>query len=119
MFGIGIDIVRIDRIEKLWQQYGNKFLKKIFHEEEIQEAQLKGHFIQSIAGKFAAKEAFIKAISDLTDQPISFLDITVLSDSNNKPQIKNTENLKLSFPCQFYLSITHEKEYAVSVVVSS
>jgi holo-[acyl-carrier protein] synthase len=118
MIGIGIDIVRIDRIEKLYTSYGERFLKKIFHENEIKEAMEKGHFIQSIAGKFAAKEAFIKATTSLFNQSISFLDILVLCDSNNKPTIKNTENSVLSFPCQFHVSISHEKEYAVSVVAA-
>ena len=116
MFEIGVDIVRIERIEKLWNSYGNRFLAKIFHQEEMEEAKIKGHYFQSLAGKFAAKEAFIKATSCFINQPISFLDIIVLSDSKNKPYIKNTENLRISFPCQFRVSISHEKEYAVSVV---
>jgi holo-[acyl-carrier protein] synthase len=116
MLGIGVDIVRIERIEKLWILYGDKFLKKIFFPEEIKESKEKGHFIQSISGKFSAKEAFIKATSSLVNQPISFLDILILSDSNNKPYITFTRNLVLRYPYQFLVSISHEKEYALSVV---
>lgn len=118
MKGIGIDIVNINRIEKLCNHYQEKFLRKIFVPEEIEEAQKKGHFYQSIAGKFAAKEAYIKATSSLVKQPISFLDISVLSDSKGKPYIKKIGGPEVDPLCQFQVSISHEKEYAVSVVVA-
>lgn len=117
MIGIGIDIVRIDRIEKMWNLYREKFLQKIFFDDEIKEALKKGHFISTIAGKFAAKEAFIKAVSGIANQPVPFLSFKVLCDATGKPQIINTENLKIGFPCQKFVSISHEKEYAVAVVV--
>lgn len=119
MKGLGIDIVQIKRIENLYHLYGNKFLEKIFSPAEIDESTKKGHFIQSIAGKFAAKEAFIKATSGLLEIQLSFLDILILCDLSNKPyiSIKNKKDIKPNY--KFLVSISHEKEYAVSVVLVS
>jgi len=117
LFEIGIDVVGIKRISKLYSLYGEKFLSKILNPEEIQEAKIKGHFIQSIAGKFAAKEAYIKASSSLRSYNLSLLEINILSDSINKPFIclkktrtEETDHLSIR------VSISHEKEYAVAVV---
>ncbi len=114
--GIGIDIVSIPRIEKIYETHKNKFLNKIFTEDEINEAKRRGHFILSIAGKFAAKEAFIKA----SINPLNFKKIEVLSDKNNKPYISllNLNNKKTKRQlCKCYLSISHEQEIAIAVVI--
>jgi holo-[acyl-carrier protein] synthase len=117
MFEIGIDIVSIVRINKLYSLYGEKFLSKILNPEEIQEAKIKGHFIQSIAGKFAAKEAYIKASSSLRSHILSLLEINVLCDSTNKPYIcQKTTRTEDTDHLSVRVSISHEKEYAVAVV---
>ena len=106
--GVGIDIVSINRIAKIYYKYKEKFTDKIFTLNEIKEANEKGHFIQSISGKFSAKEAFIKA----SIQKISNLkDIEILSNIEGKPCISH-ENKKYNL-----VSISHEKDYAIAVVI--
>ncbi len=107
-FEIGIDIVNINRIKTMVETYGAKFLNKIYTQNELEEAKRGGHFYQSLAGKFAAKEAFFKTQSiDI----ITFKNIEILSAPGGKPycifratKIKNCT-----------LSISHEKHYAVAV----
>jgi holo-[acyl-carrier protein] synthase len=113
--GLGIDIVSISRIDSIYEKYKNKFLDKIFTKNEINEAIEKGHFIQSISGKFAAKEAFIKANSFKTNT-INLKEIEILTDKkDNKPYVyfKNTNETK-----KYFLSISHEIEYAVAIVIA-
>jgi holo-[acyl-carrier protein] synthase len=109
----GLDIVDISRIQRLIDAYGSKFLSKIYTLREINEAKNKGHFAQSLSGKFAAKEAFIKTFSSDEATFISFSDIEILSDKNGKPfcffQGSKKENL--------ILSISHERSYAVAGVI--
>ena len=109
----GIDIVDISRIQKLIDTFGSRFLSRIFSQREVAEAKQKGHFTQSLSGKFAAKEAFIKTCSTDEIPCISFSDIEILSDKNGKPscffQGSKKENLSLS--------ISHEQTYAVAGII--
>ena len=105
---VGIDIVKIDRIEKLFGKYGKKFLNKIFNEQEIEEIEKLNNFkrkIEKIAGKFAAKESVFK----VDNRFINFKKIEILTDSSGKPFVKNYPDISVS--------ISHEKEYAVAVAV--
>ena len=111
--GIGIDIVSISRIRKLYELYKDKFLDRIFTKNEIEESIRKGHFISSIAGKFAAKEAFIKAYSSY----LSFKQIEVLSSENGKPCINISNNKPTKELKNCFLSISHEQEIAIAVVI--
>lgn len=109
----GIDIVDISRIQRLIDTFGSKFLSKVFSPREVAEANAKGHFVQSLSGKFAAKEAFIKTSSATEIPSISFADIEILSDENGKPscffQGSKKENI--------ILSISHEQTYAVAGLI--
>ena len=104
---IGIDIVAIKRISKLYEKFGINFLKRIFTEKEIEEIMLISNSqrkIEKISGKFAAKEAVFK----LNLSYKSFKEIEILTDENGAPFL--TDN-------KATLSISHEKEYAVAVAL--
>ncbi len=109
----GLDIVDIKRIKNLVDQYGNRFLFRIFSINEIEEAKKRGHYFSSLAGKFAAKEAFIKAFPFSKDQVILFSDIEILSDSFGKPwcYYKRVKIIHSN------LSISHEKNYAIAGLI--
>ena len=107
--GIGIDIVEIKKFSN--KPYGTNmnFYKKIFHESEITYCLSHKNSAQYFAGKFAIKESVIKSIP----KNINFLDI-LIDYSNSKP----TVTLINDFSYSFLVSLTHEKLYAVSVVIS-
>src|SRR5437016_843460 len=83
--GIGTDIIEIGRIEKIISRYGQKFLDRIFTKRE-QEYCLK-HKMSSrhFAGRFAAKEAVVKALGTGITLHVAWTDIEILNDSQGKP----------------------------------
>jgi holo-[acyl-carrier protein] synthase len=103
---IGIDIVDVSRIAALAESHGERFLRKVFTDEEIAYASGKRRVFESFAGRFAAKEAFMKA----RGKRLPWREIEVLSAERGKPVIRyqGTEFAGVS--------ISHEKAYAVAVV---
>ena len=107
---IGIDIVSIDRIDNLYKKFGKSFLYKIFNEKEIEEIEninYNKRRVEKISGKFAAKEAVIKAFRG---ERINFKDVEILTDSNGIP---------VCFVCnnEIKISISHEREFAIAVAI--
>ena len=110
---IGIDMVRIDRIQKMIDRFGRKALERFLHESEINEAKS----VQSIAGYWAAKEAIAKALQTGIGKQLSFKDITIYK-IDGAPHFRLSEEKERAFGVtQKALSITHEAEYAIAVAV--
>ena len=115
----GIDIIEIDRIKDSIEDIGEKFIKKVFTDKEIEYCESKRmQKYQHYAGRFAAKEAAFKAVSArLNDKySVCWQDFEVVNDEQGKPQINlkniNTENIE-----NIDISISHCKLYATSNVV--
>ena len=88
IIGIGSDICRIDRIEKSLEKFGQRFEQKCFTENERLRAQKsKGQAAAVYAKRFAAKEAFVKAIGSDLKNHFSWQDIEVLNTQSGKPII--------------------------------
>lgn len=115
--GIGIDIVEIDRIKRSVQEWGDKFLKKTFHDNEISYCYKKKNVFQCLAARFAAKEAFIKALSDseADGKMPGLADITVMNYPSGKPYISVAEDFTERYVIN--LAISHERHYAVAMVI--
>lgn len=103
---IGIDIVDISRIEGAIRRFGDRFVKRVFTEAELNCVGGRLRPYESLAGRFAAKEAFMKAYGEAA----GFKEIEVLRQGE-KPYIL--------FRGQVYreVSISHERAYAVAVVI--
>ena len=110
-FGIGIDIVDILRFKTKPLKNNQNFYKKIFSDSEIKYCQKFHSSYEHFAGKFAIKESVIKAIPE----KISFLDICT-SHSKNKPKILLNNELNRKY--RFLVSVSHEKDYAISFVMA-
>lgn len=115
----GIDIIEIDRIKDSIEDIGEKFIKKVFTDKEIEYCESKRmQKYQHYAGRFAAKEAAFKAVSArLNDKySVCWQDFEVVNDEQGKPQINlkniNTENIE-----NIDISISHCKLYAIANVV--
>ncbi|MGO9016469.1 MAG: holo-ACP synthase [Dissulfurispiraceae bacterium] len=117
IIGIGIDIVEIDRIMYGVQRWRHKFLEKIFSDSEISYCYKRKNVFQCLAGRFAAKEALIKALSDSEawDKVPSLKDIVILNHPSGKPYI----TVRGDLPEKFVISLTlsHERHYAVALVI--
>ena len=107
--GIGIDMVEIKRFEDKPFKNNVSFYKKNFHESEIKYCLDHKNSAQHFAAKFAIKESVIKSVN----KKISFLNI-LTDHKNSKPVVKLLENSSYNF----LVSVSHEKLYAVAVVVS-
>jgi holo-[acyl-carrier protein] synthase len=116
MIYIGNDIVENDRIFRLINIYGNKFLDKIFSSKEIESIKRKDPY-SSYSGKFAAKEASAKALmtSGLLNR-VSFKDIEILNKDNGAPFIE-LNSIKLDKIKNFKISISHTNQYATAVAL--
>lgn len=116
ILGIGIDIIEIDRIEKVLERTP-RFLERNFTEKEIEYFKANNLRSESIAGNFATKEAISKAIGTGI-RGFNLKDIEILRDDLGKPIVNTYNNLndiciKYSVK-EIKVSISHSENYAVA-----
>ncbi|RSL29426.1 holo-ACP synthase [Salibacterium salarium] len=111
--GIGIDIVELDRIKRLLYK-NDRFQKRILTDNELDmmKRYSEKRKVEFIAGRFAAKEAFGKAMGTGISGNYGFQDIEVVANRSGKPSI-----LAVGIEEIIHVSISHSEEYAVAQVV--
>jgi holo-[acyl-carrier protein] synthase len=121
VIGTGIDIVDINRIERLMVRWGDVFLDRVFTEKEIVWCQRRTRPPECFAIRFAAKEAFLKAIGWGLRNGIQWTDIEVENDLMGKPSFsfhrkakEVLENLRIQ---KALLTLSHDRPYAVAHVL--
>jgi len=117
--GIGIDIIEVKRMER-WLNKSD-LLKRYFHPQEITLAfSRKKIAAQTLAARFAAKEAFGKALGTGL-AGIELKDIIVINNDKGKPDVKLTGTAENEFvksgANKVHLSLTHERENAIAMIV--
>ncbi|MBI5074062.1 MAG: holo-ACP synthase [Nitrospirae bacterium] len=119
IYGTGIDIVKTQRIRDAVERWGEKFLERVFTKDEIGYAYNQKDPFLSLSVRFAAKEAFIKALSH--DQNIPLIDVEVRNKDNGRPMLElhgRTGEFLMTKEIQaIHLSLSHEKDYGVASVV--
>ncbi|MCK5306852.1 MAG: holo-ACP synthase [Candidatus Omnitrophica bacterium] len=114
----GIDLIEVKRIKKAANRWGNKFIKRVFTDEEISYSKEKKFFYQHLAARFAAKEAVLKAFGEGWRGFVRWKDVEVLKNKDGKPHIevygylrelKNEKMIK-----SISISLSHTKDYAVA-----
>jgi holo-[acyl-carrier protein] synthase len=119
IIGLGMDLVDITAFEKNVQS--EAFLRKVFTEAEMQECHSVVNSTERFAGRFAAKEACMKALGHGIRQEVWFTQIEVLNDANGAPYVQvsgeaervlNAKGVK-----RIHVSITHTKNTAGAVVI--
>ena len=124
IFGIGTDIVDISRFKKLFNK-NKKFKNRIFSEKEIKYCESRINKIASYSKRFAAKEAFSKALGLGISKGISFNEISIYNNKNGAPFIELSGKTKIIAKSltknknKIYLSLSDEKKYALAMVVIS
>ena len=124
IFGVGTDIVKISRIKK---SLNNKFfLRRIYNEAEISKCNKTINSYNCYAKRFAAKEAFSKALGTGISKGINFNEIIILNEKSGKPFIKLLNKTKKNVQKKLKknnfkvsLSLSDEKNYAVAFVTIS
>lgn len=119
IYGIGTDIVYIPRILRISQKYGEKFLNKVYTKKEIEIS--KKYNSQEVRAKyfakrFAAKEAFVKALGTGFSQGIIMKDIEIYSNIREKPHLAITKDF-ISKDYKIHLSLSDDQNYATAFVV--
>ena len=121
--GIGTDIVDIKRIERLIDRYASHFLEKVFTPNEIGFCSAKAHPAVHFAGRWAAKEAFYKALPLPSQRLSTWKSIEIVpQDSSGRPQIRIlsrelVDSLYAEKITSFLLSISHERSTCTAMVV--
>lgn len=119
VYGIGIDIVEIDRIQKTMEN--PRFLQRVFSEEEREYFSARNQAAQSVAGSFAGKEALSKALGT-GFRGFRMSEVEILHDEYGKPHVALTGEAKQTADrlgiCSLYISISHSKKYAIAQVIA-
>ena len=123
IFGIGIDLIRVDRIARALERYGERFLTRVYTPKEIDYCQKRARQgVFQLAQRFAAKEALSKALGvGLREGGIHWRDVEVLPNSRGKPEI--TVSGRAARLCQefgiknLHLTLADEDNHALAVVI--
>ena len=118
--GIGTDIVKIERIARILDTQPH-FIKRVFTIAEAEYCYSKARPAESFAVRFAAKEAFMKAMGTGWGDGVNWQDIEVINDPLGKPTIVVHNATKVHLLSHMidsiHLSLAHEKEYGIAYVV--
>ena len=121
IFGIGTDIVEYARIEKMLARYGARFAERVLSERELTEYQRSANPARLLAKRFAAKEAFAKAVGSGLRAPVSLRRIGITHDGLGKPVLQFDEILRTHLAQLgingHHLSISDERGMIVAFVV--
>ena len=126
IYGIGTDLINSERVEKLLNKFGEKFLFKVFSNEEIDNSKNSYNKALYFSKRFAGKEAFWKAVSPNKKNTLHFNEIEILSNENGRPYvnlIRKTKNkisdLEKSMNCKFnfHISISDENPNVLAFVI--
>jgi holo-[acyl-carrier protein] synthase len=121
IFGIGTDIVRIERIQTLVERYGDRFVGRILSASEIAVFAKHQNNIAFLAKRFAAKEAVAKAFGCGIGQDMAFTEISVINTSSGKPCVELLGKAK-QFASRLNIrkieiSLSDERDFALAFVV--
>ena len=126
ILGTGIDIVENYRLKKLLLKKKSNFKNKIFTSNEIAYCEKKSNLTNCYSKRFAAKEAFVKALGTGFRKNINFIDIEVLKNHYGKPYLlinkKVINKINTLFKVKKFnilLSISDEKKYSIASVIIS
>jgi holo-[acyl-carrier protein] synthase len=119
--GLGIDIAEVDRIESAIRRYGQRFLQRVFTAAEIDYCQSKANAFERFAGRFAAKEAAMKAIGTGWRHGVRWRDLEVVREPSGRPSMRFSgvaagfaERLGMK---RALVSITHTAAQAIAQVI--
>jgi holo-[acyl-carrier protein] synthase len=117
VLGIGIDLIEIDRIRRAWQRHGERFLSRIFTDEELDYCLPKSDPAPSLAARWAAKEAVAKALGVGLGDTLKFRDVSVRRGPDGKPSIELSVEARAHFgEARFLVSLSHHGTAATAVV---
>ena len=121
IYGIGVDLVSIPRMEAVLKRWGERFIQRVFTEKEAKTCFKRAHPASSFALRFAAKEAFSKALGVGMRRGLRWRDIEVFHFSGGKPglrlQGRSLEICSEKKITRLHLSLSDEGQYGMATVI--
>lgn len=121
LYGIGIDLIRVDRLAKSLSRWGDRFTRRVFTAGELAACGERKKQETCLATRFAAKEAFVKALGRGMRSPVLWTDIEVRNDDLGKPEIylspRALEYCRELGIRSWQVSLTDDGDYGAAVVV--
>ena len=121
IIGIGSDLCNIERIENSLSRFGDRFLNRVFTEVERKKAASRPHTIAgTLAKRFAAKEAFSKAIGLGIHMPMTWSRVQILNRRGGAPEIRLADPLADWYDARFgvaHVSVTDDSDIVAAFVV--
>jgi holo-[acyl-carrier protein] synthase len=121
IYGVGIDLVEIDRMERIIAKWGSKFLQRVFSTGEITYCEKHVQAAINYGARFAAKESFLKALGLGMGMGVKLKEIEVGHDKKGKPELilqgEARAQIEKRNIGEIHLSLTHTKSYASAIVL--
>ena len=121
IYGVGTDLIAIKRVERVLERYGERFARRILCEPELKRFHAHKQPIAYLAKRFAAKEAFTKALGTGIHAPANWHGVWVVNLKSGKPVLEFSSSLKAFLQerkfGKSHLSLTDEKEIASATVI--
>ena len=121
IYGIGVDLVKIKRMEAVIDRWGDRFIRRVFTPEEMEICFGRSSPSSAFSLRFAAKEAFSKAIGLGMKKGLRWIDIEVFHYPGGRPGLRlhgrSSEICKEENITGFHLSLSDEGEYGIAMVV--
>jgi holo-[acyl-carrier protein] synthase len=121
IYGIGVDLVSISRVERVIRRWGDKFVDRVFTPSEAKMCYRRVPPFSAFALRFAAKEAFSKALGLGMGKGLNWQEIEVFNYSSGKPSLRlhgdSSEICSKKGVTGIHLSLSDESEYGIAMVV--
>ncbi len=117
ILGIGTDIVLVSRIQEALEKYGERFMRRIYTEEERRYCDAQKYSFQHYAARFAAKEAFSKAIGTGLTGDMTWTSVEVMKRRSGEPILRLSGKIAEKYgSCTLHVSLSHTSESALAMV---
>jgi holo-[acyl-carrier protein] synthase len=119
--GIGLDLVNIARVEAIARRWQDRFLQRVYTEDERRASFGRAWPYASLAGRFAAKEAMLKALGTGWSAGVSWQDIQVLNEVGGRPVAtvrgRTGVLVQQAGVTRIHVSLSHDGDYAIAEVI--
>jgi holo-[acyl-carrier protein] synthase len=119
VIGLGIDIIEIERIKESIEKFGERFLNKVFTENEIKYCLAKGNKYQHFAARFAAKEAVSKALATGWNKDFNWKNVEIMNEPSGMPTVTLKGKLEdfLKPDKELKISMSHSRDNVACVAI--
>jgi holo-[acyl-carrier protein] synthase len=121
IIGVGLDLVKIARVEAIARRWQDRFLHRVYTEDERRASFGRASPYASLAGRFAAKEAMLKALGTGWSAGVRWQDIEVLNEVGGRPvatvQGRTGVLVRQAGVTRIYVSLSHDGDYAIAEVI--